>query len=141
MLSITYISTAVYELDEQELLALLRQSRAKNAALGITGLLQYRAGNFIQTLEGPAPTVLNLMTSICRDSRHKHVVQITREPIPRRVFPCWSMAFQPLHTLPQDLAPAFSELQGDMEMVERFALSSMRSRRLHAQFIDNLRVD
>ena len=141
MLSITYISTAVYEPDQEELLALLRQSRANNARLGVTGLLQYRAGNYIQTLEGPAGVVLPLVGRIRRDPRHKHVVQITREPISRRSFPNWSMAFRPLHDLPHDLAAAFSGLQADMDMVEEFALSPVRSRRLHAQFLDNLRAD
>ncbi|WP_188557330.1 BLUF domain-containing protein [Hymenobacter glacieicola] len=54
---IVYQSSAVGLPTTAELKFLLRQSRANNQRLHITGLLLYSNGSFLQVLEGQAPAV------------------------------------------------------------------------------------
>jgi hypothetical protein len=49
---VVYASTALQAFTKPELQALLQEIRPKNAELGITGLLLYKDGNFMQVLEG-----------------------------------------------------------------------------------------
>ena len=52
MYQLIYLSSATEMFTKEKLLALLEQSRPNNARLGITGILLYSNGNFMQTLEG-----------------------------------------------------------------------------------------
>ena len=52
MIALVYVSAARKLFDEAELSALLTQCRANNARLGVTGVLLYADGNFMQALEG-----------------------------------------------------------------------------------------
>lgn len=78
---------------DNELLFLLQQSREKNLVLGITGMLLYKGGNFMQMLEGEKQTVLKLYETIRKDDRHKDVVTIMTDNIQTRNFADWSMGF------------------------------------------------
>src|SRR6516165_1512197 len=94
MFHIAYVSSAVKEFTNQELLDLLKKSRAKNQRLGITGILAYLGGNFMQVLEGDEQSVRHLYETIYEDSRHKDIFILFEEFIPEREFPNWSMAFR-----------------------------------------------
>ena len=48
MLSLVYVSSALREFSKSELVELLEKSRKKNTRLGLTGMLLYKEGNFIQ---------------------------------------------------------------------------------------------
>lgn len=52
MIQLIYVSSAVNLMSEDELLDLLAQSSQRNKRKGVTGLLLYAGGNFIQVLEG-----------------------------------------------------------------------------------------
>lgn len=75
-----------------ELQVLLDQSRRHNARHGITGVLLYSDGRYVQLLEGPEPAVEDLYARIRRDSRHTRLVTVSTGPGERR-FPDWSMDF------------------------------------------------
>ncbi len=60
MFSLTYVSSAVRPFAEDELADLLAVSRQNNARLGITGMLLYKDGNFMQVLEGEEAEVRTL---------------------------------------------------------------------------------
>jgi hypothetical protein len=49
---------------------ILKKARAANAALGISGLLLFRLGHFIQLLEGDEEKVRTLYDKIKNDPRH-----------------------------------------------------------------------
>jgi hypothetical protein len=89
-----YVSSAVQLLPEEELLLLLRQSQAKNLNLGITGMLLYKGGNFMQMLEGEEQTVRELYATIRKDPRHHNVLTIITDSLKARNFKDWSMGFQ-----------------------------------------------
>ncbi|WP_426960137.1 BLUF domain-containing protein [Muricoccus radiodurans] len=77
----------------EEVQAILSESRAHNAAVGITGALMVSRGHFAQVLEGPASAVKALYGGIACDARHRHPLVLSVEDIDRRAFPNWSMAY------------------------------------------------
>ncbi|MEI8609060.1 BLUF domain-containing protein [Enterovibrio sp. Hal110] len=76
--------------------------RSNNEALGITGMLLYRDGDFIQAIEGDEHVVSSLFEKICRDHRHYGIVEMMRKSLVERQFKDWSMGFHKLsHTDPR----------------------------------------
>lgn len=90
---IIYLSSASELLDDEQLHSLFFQCRRNNAHLGITGLLLYRDGSFLQLIEGEKQDVITLFRKICRDSRHHGILKVIDESIPEREFSDWSMSF------------------------------------------------
>ena len=70
---------------------ILRQSKGHNPALGVTGLLCYSGGIFIQALEGGRSAVNALYLKIARDPRHHDLVLLSYEEIHERRFAGWAM--------------------------------------------------
>lgn len=70
----------------------LAQSRKKNPALGVTGMLCVSDKIYIQVLEGGREEVCNLYNAIVRDERHTDVRLLTYEEIAERRFGSWTMA-------------------------------------------------
>lgn len=93
MFYLIYVSSAIKLMEDSELLFLLDESREKNQRLGITGMLLYKEGNFMQMLEGEKSTVLELYDTINRDERHKDVITIITGDLKKRNFENWSMGF------------------------------------------------
>ena len=71
--------------------AILAQSRQYNPGSGITGILCYGGGIFLQAIEGGRMPVSELYGHIQRDARHKDVVLLHYEEIPERRFGGWTM--------------------------------------------------
>ena len=71
--------------------SILAQSRAHNPASGITGILCYCGGIFLQALEGGRTQVSELYGHIQKDVRHKDVVLLHYEEIMERRFGGWTM--------------------------------------------------
>lgn len=92
--SLCYLSTATHRMSEAELAELLRIARQENEAAGITGVLLYCDGNFMQYVEGPTPAIDALWRRIGRDPRHYGVVEMFQQDIEQRVFSGWSMALR-----------------------------------------------
>jgi hypothetical protein len=103
-----YASAAAYEMDDAELLELLRQARNNNEALGVTGLLLYRNGNFMQLLEGEQEKVQQLFRKVERDPRHYGVMILSEGELDRRRFDAWAMAFKNLGKDPLRSEPGYS---------------------------------
>ena len=138
-LSLTYLSTASEAFTEADLEELLTASREKNHSRGLTGMLLYAGGHFIQTLEGPAAAVDDTYASIERDRRHRNLIVALREPVEQRVFPDWSMGFE---VLTEDEAAG---LPGFNDYLVQGALPPEKGRDLgragifHRVFRDNMR--
>lgn len=64
-----------------------------NRRSGITGVLVYDRGRFIQMLEGPQAAVDRIYARICEDTRHTEVTVLLKEPANERLFDDWAMAF------------------------------------------------
>ena len=89
--------------------SILSQSREHNPASGITGVLCYGGGIFLQAIEGGRTQVSELFGQIQRDGRHKDVVLLQFEEIPERRFGGWSMGQVNLTKLNQSTLLKYSE--------------------------------
>ena len=94
--STVYVSRSSEVWDEASLASLLAQSRTRNAAVDVTGLLLYRDDVFMQVLEGEEEAVRMLYRRIAHDPRHHDVANIWVAYSPQRRFPDWSMGFRHL---------------------------------------------
>ncbi len=102
---IVYLSAASHSLSDDDLRAILSTSRPNNRKRGITGMLLYSDGGFIQALEGPKEEVTDLYRTIERDPRHGRIITLLEGPIEARNFPEWEMGFE-------HVAPETPELPG-----------------------------
>jgi len=91
LVRLVYASRAVAAVDHEELIAIVRKSKANNPALGITGVLCFSEGIFLQALEGGRSAVNRLYNRIASDSRHGDVELLHYEEIAERRFAGWSM--------------------------------------------------
>jgi hypothetical protein len=105
---IVYASAATRPLSPQELAEILHIARRKNEAAGITGMLLYRGGHFLQVLEGPDERLAVLLDKLERDSRHLQVRVLLDGCINARAFGTWSMAFQDISGIDPDELPSYS---------------------------------
>jgi hypothetical protein len=71
--------------------AILSQSRQHNPECGITGILCYGGGIFLQAIEGGRMPISELYGHIQRDRRHKDVILLHYEEISERRFAGWTM--------------------------------------------------
>jgi Sensors of blue-light using FAD len=90
--NILYCSHATSQMSEGELALILEAAQVNNAQQGITGLLVYGGGMFLQWLEGPRDKVEALMAVIGRDPRHETIVRLqVLEGLKERLYPTWAM--------------------------------------------------
>ena len=109
LVRLLYASRAAQPIGEAELGAILKQSREHNPAEGLTGLLCYNDGVFIQMLEGGRDAVNGRYKRIVEDPRHKDVILLSYEEIRERQFAGWSMGQVNLHRLNPALVLKYSE--------------------------------
>ena len=96
LIRLVYLSSATAVPGEAELAELVARARTHNAAHGLTGMLLYAEGNFLQVLEGDEREVDELFSRIRRDPRHQHIVCLERATVARREFADWDMGFRRL---------------------------------------------
>ena len=72
---------------------IISTSKKKNPERGITGILLYHQGKFVQVLEGEEEELRKLMKKIATDTRHTNVQILIDEDIPQRGFDQWNMDF------------------------------------------------
>ncbi|MEJ7929138.1 BLUF domain-containing protein [Ramlibacter sp. AN1015] len=71
--------------------SILAQARSHNPVSGITGILCYGGGIFLQAIEGGRQPVSDLFGHIQSDPRHKDVALLHFEEITERRFSGWAM--------------------------------------------------
>ena len=91
LVRLMYASRAVPTLDQDELVAILRQSRQNNPVHGITGVLCCSDDAYLQVLEGGRTAVNRLYNRIAADPRHRDVELLSYQQIGERHFAGWSM--------------------------------------------------
>lgn len=89
-----------------DLAAMLRECQMRNINRNLTGLLLRVDDRFLQYIEGPESAVLHLWSNLLSDGRHVNLECHYREPIHRRLFMHWSMAFSDLTSPTLRLAPS-----------------------------------
>lgn len=106
---IAYISTASKLFDSAELRNMLKEANERNAKSGVTGMLLYKDGQFMQVLEGPEEAIRATFRRIEQDSRHHGIMVLVKGPVEDRRFPNWSMAFRDLNLPDHQEVTGFSE--------------------------------
>ena len=91
LVRLLYASRAVPAIDHEELVTILRQSKSHNPTVGVTGVLCFSGGIFLQVLEGGRSAVNRLYNRIASDPRHTDVEVLLYEEIGERRFASWSM--------------------------------------------------
>lgn len=94
---IAYISKNVVPGTRQEIKAqledILKKAQINNAKLNITGALLYSGDHFCQVIEGGRYDVAQLFKTIQKDERHTDITMLSTEPVSKRSFSDWGMAF------------------------------------------------
>lgn len=94
MYRLVYKSFESVPFSQAELKLLLVNSRLRNAEVGVTGMLIYDHGTFLQMLEGDMAAVFRTFGRIERDSRHRDISVLLRESnAAERAFGDWSMGY------------------------------------------------
>jgi hypothetical protein len=93
MHAVAYVSAASRNLLDEQLERIVAESRRLNALNGITGVLLYCDGNFMQYLEGEEGAVTQTFARIRANDRHCQVSELMNQPILEREFSDWSMGF------------------------------------------------
>ncbi len=104
-----YVSRAVDKNDKAAIDAILASARSHNPENGITGVLCYGGGIFLQAIEGGRSAVNELYAHIIRDERHKEVQLLHYEEITERRFGGWTMGQVNLAKLNTSIVLKYSE--------------------------------
>ena len=139
MFYLIYISSAVSLFSGKELSDLLEISRRNNHALGITGMLLYKDGNFMQFLEGPKDEVIALLEKIKKDPRHRGVMTLLQQENAEREFSDWAMGFKKLESQEVPASAGYSDFLNLPLNSERYMENPSKSLKLLMNFKRTMR--
>jgi hypothetical protein len=108
LVRLIYASRAA-DASAQAIEAILTQAREHNPATGITGVLCYGGGVFLQAIEGGRSQVSALFGHIQRDARHQDVELLHYEEIDERRFGGWTMGQVNLSRINHAIVLKYSE--------------------------------
>lgn len=134
MFFLTYVSSATGPFSKEDLDLLLAQCRKNNAVLGLTGMLLYKDGNFLQVLEGEERAVRALYAKIDRDSRHGGTIVLQQGHAEERQFPSWFMGFRDLNSPEVRDTPGYSDFLNTPLTGREFSENPTRSQKLLLTF-------
>ncbi|CAN5917445.1 hypothetical protein BH11PSE8_BH11PSE8_34210 [soil metagenome] len=109
LVRLMYASRAADSVNQESLVAILKKSKANNPATGVTGVLCFSGGLFLQVLEGGRGPVNALYHRIAADPRHRDVLLLTYEEIEERSFAGWAMGQVNLSRINPALLLKYSE--------------------------------
>ncbi|GJM02854.1 MAG: hypothetical protein DHS20C08_13550 [Rhodomicrobium sp.] len=91
--SLAYVSKATEKSDliASDIQEILKTAKIKNPQHGITGVLFYHDGLFLQVIEGARSDLHQLLANIRGDQRHSDVRVLLDEPVKKRGFSDWNM--------------------------------------------------
>lgn len=110
---VIYVSSAREKLSPDQVVSLLDVSRRNNARDGITGMLLYRGGNFIQVIEGPAASVEDLLDRLRRNPAHHGIIILADREVEGRDFEDWTMGFRDISGLSPEELPGGNRFWDD----------------------------
>jgi hypothetical protein len=108
LVRLLYASRAV-DTSPEAIESILSQSRQHNPVTGITGILCYGGGIFLQAIEGGRQPVSDLFGHIQKDARHKDVILLHYDEIFERRFGGWTMGQVNLSKLNHSILLKYSE--------------------------------
>lgn len=131
LVRLMYASRAATGMDQEEPSSILHQSRSANPSNGITGVLCYSEGIFLQVLEGGRGAVNRLYNRIVADARHRDAELMLYEEITERRFAGWAMGQVALARLNPSLLLKYSE----RATLDPFAVSGAVSMALFEELV------
>ena len=132
-----YSSKATEKMAVSDVESLLAEARTNNQAPGITGVLVFVDGVFLQILEGEKSRIVELMDKIARDPRHRNTKTIHTEENCESAFESWSMAY--LSPDPEEVSrwanldgggtieDVVSSIQAEPDRLPQFAVNILKS--------------
>ena len=91
LIQLTYASRASRVISTDDLDGILQASQRNNARVGVTGMLCFANGIFLQQLEGDRSEVNRLYHRILGDARHRDPEVLDVHEISSRRFASWDM--------------------------------------------------
>jgi hypothetical protein len=133
LVRLLYASRAAESVNPDELAAILKQSKAHNPSIGVTGVLCFcfNAGVFMQVLEGGRAQVSRLYNRIAQDKRHRDVELLGYEEIGERSFAGWAMGQVNMNRLNPALLLRYSETP----VLDPYAVSGKASMALFNELV------
>ena len=133
LVRLLYASRAAESVDADALGAILKTSKARNAATGVTGVLCHCANAriFLQVLEGGRAAVSALYNRIAQDARHREVTLLSYEEIGERSFSGWSMGQVNMNRLNPSLLLKYS----DSAVLDPYSVSGKASLALFNELV------
>ncbi|AKJ27950.1 BLUF domain-containing protein [Caldimonas brevitalea] len=123
LIRLLYASRAAEAVTHELIESILSESRSRNPALGITGILCYGADIYMQVLEGSREAVNKLYNEITCDARHRDVTVLHYEEICERRFAGWTMGQVNLAKINPSLLLKYSE----RPVLDPYAVSGLAS--------------
>lgn len=109
LVRLLYVSRAVEKDSPRVIESILESSRSHNMGNGITGVLCYGGGVFLQAIEGGRSAVNTLYNHIAADKRHTGVELLHYQEITERRFGGWTMGQVNLSKLNTSIVLKYSE--------------------------------
>ena len=109
LVRLLYVSRAIDQDSAKAIESILETSRAHNLSNGITGVLCYGGGVFLQAIEGGRESVNTLYNHIVSDKRDTDVALLHYEEITERRFGGWTMGTVNLAKLNTSIVLKYSE--------------------------------
>jgi hypothetical protein len=109
LVRLLYVSRAVDPESSRAIESILSAARQHNLQNGITGILCYGGGIFVQAIEGGRSAVNDLYNHIIKDPRHQDVELLHFEEITERRFGGWTMGQVNLSKLNTSIVLKYSE--------------------------------
>jgi hypothetical protein len=131
LVRLMYASRALGSVNQDTLAAILKQSKTNNPPVGVTGVLCFSGGTFLQVLEGGRLAVSALYNKIANDPRHHDVVLLSYQEISERDFACWSMGQVNLSRINPALLMKYSETA----VLDPYAVSGAASMALFNELV------
>ena len=127
ILTLVYISDATQDFSQAELQSLLKVCRSNNEKIGITGMMVYAGGKFLQILEGEPEVINTLMEKLEKDQRHANIVVMNSDLLAHRHFDQWSMGFKvaSAQSVANELAGYIDVYDGDKLEIKTQKIRSM----------------
>jgi len=131
LVRLIYASRADEPLSTDALSSMMKSSRDHNAAAGITGVLVYSDGIFLQLLEGGRNAVNAVYNRITQDKRHHDVVLLSYDEVAERRFAGWAMGQANLSRLNPGILLKYSE----RAVLDPYALSGKATLALFEELV------
>lgn len=96
--SLVYVSSATRTPQETDLQHLLQRARERNLQCGVTGVLLFDDGNFMQYIEGPPDGLAEVYRHIERDPLHSGIIELCRQVSGVRLFKDWLMGVRVMNS-------------------------------------------